>query len=651
MLWGFYNTSVGSARDLELISRLGRPAPEAEVVVRDRLALGWSPDPDITCAEVDGVTCVVDGRLYEPATLARELGVSGTSAAELLARAYRREDDAMLTELRGRYSVALWDSVRQQGLLSCDLLATRPLFFLRGTGWIAFATEVTELLTLLPSRPGPDAAAFGRWLGSGGDIPQGRTLFEGVMRLRPGQLVDLRPGAAETRHYWRPHYAGTSRGSRDDHADGLREKLDQAVRRRLSPSKSGVVLSGGLDSSVVTAVAEAVKPDGVDLQTYSTVFPDYPDLDEGWKVRSLTEALGIEAAAYELEPQGALWFALTHAKRWDEPLQGAGALIEAPMVAKAAEDGADVVLDGQTGDEVLGFSPYVIADRMMRGRLLAASRLASRWPGLDRPATREEQRYVLKHVGLKGAAPYWTGRIGRDRRAGPDPGPEWLLPESRRHFAAAGDKWAWKAAASGPRWWRYLSDTLIEMPHRIARFDYLRHRAGAVGVVNESPLYDFDLVDYCLRLPPDLAFDGSRLSRPLAREAMRNVIPDDVRLNDRKANFSPFCFDMLTGADEAGIGRLLTAPDAEIGAYVDLDWVRKRWHDRPERGPRTTMAWGTVIWILTAAEAWLRAQADPGFIDEMLSRPDVRPPSLHRAIPADSGTFSRLAGGEKPVYG
>jgi hypothetical protein len=124
---------------------------------------------------------------------------------------------------------------------------------------------------------------------------------------------------------------------------------------------------------------------------------------------------------------------------------------------------------------------------------------------------------------------------------------------------------------------------------------------------------------------------------------MRGLIPDDVRTNNVKANFSPFCFDVLTVGDAPAIETLLTAPDAELGAFVDMQLVRERWRDRPERGPTSTMVWGTLIWMLAAAECWLRSQADPAFVDEMLARPDVRPPSVRRVTSPDTGTFSSLA--------
>ena len=104
-----------------------------EHVVRGPLSIAFDPAPAAVCGDVDDVTCVLNGYLYDPAGLARELGVAGGNAAELVARAYRRSGEAILTRLRGRYALALWDGRSQHGLLACDLLAMEPLFYWRGT--------------------------------------------------------------------------------------------------------------------------------------------------------------------------------------------------------------------------------------------------------------------------------------------------------------------------------------------------------------------------------------------------------------------------------------------------------------------------------------------------------------------------------------
>jgi asparagine synthase (glutamine-hydrolysing) len=598
-----------------------------EHIVRGPLAIAFDPAPTAFAADVDDVICVLSGYLCDPVDPARKLDVGQENPAHLVARAYRRRGEKVLAELRGRFALALWDARRERGLLACDLLATESLVYRRGTGWLAFASELRDLFSVLPATPGPDSTTVVGWLG-GGFCASGRTLYDGVLRLQPGRLVELGANTGEQRQYWRPRYQGVMHGTREELADGLRAAIERSVERRLAPRLSGVVLSGGLDSSIVTAVASRLREPGLELRTYSAVFPGEP-FDEGWKIHRVTDALGIEPSTFQLERQGALWLALTHARRWRLPLMGAGGLVESAIMAEAAREGVEVALDGQTGDETLGCAPFLLSDLLRRGRLLAAVELTGRWP-LGRPATARERRWALVHVGLKGALPHRLGAaVQRLRERDDDGEPAWLAPHLRAVFADQHDMWAWKLGSSGPRWWRFLSDRLVEGPHRELRMDYLRHRAAAAGIANESPLYDVDLLDYCLRLPPDLAF-ASEHSRPLARHAMRHLIPDEVRLDPRKADFSSFCFGVLTNADAPGIERLLTASDPEIGAYVDMRWVRDRWfHDRPAPGTYTG-PWGTVLWRVIAGECWLRSLSDPGFVDGMLSHGDVRPPLAHR---------------------
>ena len=488
--------------------------------------------------------------------------------------------------------------------------------------------SLPDLLSMLPSRPGPDPVGFVGWLG-GWYIPADRTLFEGVLRLPPGELLEL-TGDAQTRTYWRPQYKGSMRGSREEFAEGLREAVGRSIRNRLSNgAPSGVVLSGGVDSSVVTAIGSRVKPPGARLETYSAVFPG-AEYDEGWKVRSLTEKVGIEPNCFEVEPQGSLWLNLDHLKRWELPLQGSAALVDMAMVREASNNGIETILDGQWGDDVFGCSPWLVADRLSHGRLLAAMRLTRQWPG--RPTTRRDQKYILKRWGLTGAAPYGLHRLAKRRRDPSEVAPPWMRPEYHARFAECKDVWAWKNRESGPRWWQFKSDHLVRDLHRETRLEYIRNKAMSVGAVSESPLYDFDLIDYCLRIPPELAFDVA-FDRPIIRESMQGIIPDDVRLNGNKAVFSPFCIDIVTGPDSPGIERLLTAPDAELNAYVDGDRVRRLWQEeRPKQNTGTeAVIWGTEVWKMATLECWLRAQADPDFLDEMLARPDVRPPSIRRA--------------------
>jgi asparagine synthase (glutamine-hydrolysing) len=622
VLAGVYRPLGVSDSEIAWMRRLAESEPgAAQALVGGRLALATTPSA-IT-ATVDGIHCVLDGRLFERDRLLRDLGPGDGGDAELVARGYRRHGADLLLKLRGRFAVLIWDEERGAGLLGSDLLATRSLVLRRGPGYLAFATELRELLSLLPSRPPPDRTGVVSWLG-GLNIAPDRTMYEGVSRLSPGDLFELSE-RMETRPYWRPKYQGTLRGSRQELAEGLRGEIERAVSRRLSARSSGVVLSGGLDSSIVTAIAAHVKQPEAGLRTYSAVFPG-EDYDESWKVRSLTASLGIEPGLFRVAAQGSLWLNFHHARRWALPLLGTGSLVDVAMVDAASRDGVEVVLEGQTGDEVFGLSQWLVADRLKRGRLMSALGLLARWPGAG-PTTPRQRLRALRRVGLKGAAPYRLHRLARRRKDPADVAPGWLHTALKPQFAELEDHWSWKTH-SGPLWWRYLADVVTWGPHQEQRLDYLRHRALAFGIEGETPLYDFDLVDFCLRLPPELAWDPA-VNRPLAREAVRGLMPDDVRLDNNKAYFSPFCVKVLTGSDAKGIDRLLTSGDAELAAYVDMPAVERLWRDqRPDPTVESAMVmWGSDIDRIVAAECWLRTQADPGALEDALGGADVPPPS------------------------
>jgi asparagine synthase (glutamine-hydrolysing) len=619
MLCGALTTSRAQ-RDEAVVPLLARMTG-AEPVVIGPLVIGFKGRAGYAlCGDVG---CAIDGELHQhpPAGAdadraqrrAPECG-SPADHARALAGGYRGDPRA-LAGLRGSFAAVLWDARCRELVLAGDPLATRPLYVRSQGSGVFFATEIAELMRLLPARPSPDAHSFVMWLG-GGLVPDGRTLYEGVTRLAPGTVLRGGVSGLLAEVCWQPRYRGANRASRAELAEGLRERIEQSIRRRMRPGVNGVILSGGVDSSIVTALAARNQRADASVRSYSAVFPGL-EFDESDKIASLTRRLGIEARTLQPAPQGALWLALRHIEAWQQPLAGAGALVEATVTGAAATDGAGLVLDGQMGDEVLGFSPYLLSDRLARGDLLGAWRLLARWP-FGRPATRHEKLWLLGNVGIKGAVPYRLGTMLRARRGDLDrAAPRWLLPDKGRQFLASADRWAWKLAGSGPRWWRFLADSLVHAPHREQRLDYLRHRAAAAGIQSSSPLYDLDLLEYCLSLPPEIAFDRE-LSRPLAREAMVGLLPEDVRLQRRKATFSQFCVEMLRGADAPGIRAVIMSPDPLLGEYVDMGWVRQLWQDLSEQR-RHPVFWGGVIWKAAVAEAWLRLQSDPAWLQERLA--------------------------------
>jgi asparagine synthase (glutamine-hydrolysing) len=129
-----------------------------------------------------------------------------------------------------------------------------------------------------------------------------------------------------------------------------------------------------------------------------------------------------------------------------------------------------------------------------------------------------------------------------------------------------------------------------------------------------------------LQLPPELAFDPMR-SRPLLREAMAGLIPDEVRLRPSKSTFDALFHESLAGPDLPVVRELLGDPDAAVGEYVDLATVRTRLLDpEPPSHPTARMHWALYTWRLVTAELWLRSASDADLVPRLgasLRQPDL----------------------------
>jgi hypothetical protein len=279
------------------------------------------------------------------------------------------------------------------------------------------------------------------------------------------------------------------------------------------------------------------------------------------------------------------------------------------MLARAAADGTEVILEGSGGDELFGHDPWLIADRLLRGNIPGAVRLARTMPGVYRD-WRTTLR-ALRLFGLRGAAPPWyhAARAARRARSG-SPGTRLLRPRLEALLAEGPGPWEWKNA-SGPRWWRHLAHLLFVNAHELGVLDYLRRRGSLAGVRSGQPFMSPELADMILRLPPDLAFDREH-NRPLLRAAVGELIPPSVANRTDKARFNPV-FNEVLERDFGEIRRLLEPRSARISEWVEPGAVDDLLRDRPAGGMQLNR-WSRQVWRLLGAECWLRAEEDPGFL-------------------------------------
>ncbi|MEX2196014.1 MAG: asparagine synthase-related protein [Thermoleophilaceae bacterium] len=574
----------------------------------------------------DGTVCALEGAVYNLPEVAAAAGADPavTSPAALLAVAWRRLDD-VLELLRGDFTLLLWDVGAGRGLLATDQLGGRGLVWHRDGARLTFASEPRQLLRLLSRTPEPDRVAVAHWLAVSG-MPGDRSLYAGVRRLRAAHLLPLGDPGAQPRRYWQPRYKRPLRASRAELAAGLRERLATAVERRLpEPGQGAVMLSGGLDSATVAGLASrAPEGAGRPRRAYSATFPRHPSVDEGALIERLCDAFGLTGSQAVVSTGSVVAGALPYLDRWGLPPVSPNLFFWQPLLRRAAGDGVRLMIDGEGGDEVFGLSPALIADRVRRGRVRSARGLVLRIPGAEGRPSRGSVRRIMREHGWKAAAPARVHRAARALRGPAAYAPDWFTPATARDFAASDDQAAWKRAR-GPRWWAHLVEVTTSGMGPALVYDHVRRRALMAGLEPpRHPLVDVDVIEYVLTLPPELAYDPF-LSRPLLREAMAGLLPDEVRLRPSKSTFDAVFHESLAGSDLPVVRGLLAEGQAEIGAYADLAVVRERLFERPPpKRPAPLMHWALHTWRMVTAECWLRSLADPAFPARLAEREQLR---------------------------
>jgi asparagine synthase (glutamine-hydrolysing) len=569
-----------------------------------------------------GTLCLLDGQLDNAAELGRELGLGSCTTEGLLTAGYRRWGRELPSRLRGDFVLLVWDPERREGLLARDQLGVRPCLIHRSTGRLLFACEMRHMLALLPKSPTPDPASIAHWVAVS-TRPGPQTLYEGIERLQPGSALLFGRDGVQPLRYWAPRFEEPLELAQEELAERIRTSLELAVRRRLATGHgTGVLMSGGLDSSAVAALC--AREPGAEALACSATFPEHPQADESELIGELDLAFGLRGVRAEVRPGGLLASAVESIAAWQMPLLGWGDFWTLPLMRASAAAGVTTILDGDGGDELFGVRSFLLADRLRAGHPRDCVALARRLPGAGGQPSRRELARMLGSVALGGATPHPLHGLAT-RSLVKREAPPWLLRRTARALASSSDPLAWKRLR-GPRWWAHAAHGVTQGIEQAGVFEHQRRRAALAGLEARHPLLDLDLVELGLRQPPEQTLDP-RFNRPLLRAAMRGLLPDSVRLRPQKARFESLIVDCLRGTDAAAVRRLLTAPDAEIGAYVDRSAMRRSLFDSEERFEADPFRWMWQVWRLVNAEYWLRSLAGT-LASAPAGEPRPSPPSV-----------------------
>ncbi len=509
-----------------------------------------------------------NGEIYNYLDLRKELEEKGiafrsSSDTEVLLQAFRVWGTGCLKKLRGMFAISMYDTQARRGWLARDRAGEKPLFYWHTPEKLVFGSELKSLMAD-PSFPRRlDLQAFEHYLAYG-YVPRDLCILQGVKKLPPGHVLeyDVERGTIDVQPYWTvPVPAPDPNVSDEELVEELDTLLEDAVRHQMiADVPVGILLSGGIDSSLVTAMAARISSKPV--RTYTISFPGHGSMDEGPYARMVARHFGTEhtdlageEATVELLPQ--------LARQYDEPLADAS-LLPTYLVSRLIRKHATVALGGDGGDELFGGYPHYswfIREAQVRRFVPAPVRrmLGAASERLMPIGVRGRNRLIA--FGGEFARTIAQSNVYFDTRTrtrlvplfGGNGSRPWMIPEQ------------WKASLSpkgqSPLQQATLLDFLTYLPDDIlVKVD----RASMLTSLEvRAPFLDPRIIEFAFSRLPDRLRATANERKILPRMLAKRLLPKELDL-ERKQGFSPPIQKWFQGELGAHIKEVLAEADPRL---------------------------------------------------------------------------------------
>ena len=310
-----------------------------------------------------------NGEIYNHAELRSWLRGQGldcatTSDTEIILQLYALEGADCVKRLQGMFAFVIWDEQTQTGFAARDPMGIKPLYYQDLNGEFIFASELRALLRAELSEPSLNKQSAFEYFRSG-SVAEPNTLIEGMRMLEAGTCLKISNSGIEKHTYWQASFptAGNSQMDRKAAVAITRQAIIDSIERHLvSDVPVGLFLSGGIDSTVILALASQIsdKP----IETFSIAFED-PLLNEGDLARRVAEKFGAEHTELRMSAESARPLFQSFLNDMDQPtIDG----FNTYCVAKLAHDnGIKVSLSGLGADELFGgYKSFQVIPKMAR---------------------------------------------------------------------------------------------------------------------------------------------------------------------------------------------------------------------------------------------------------------------------------------------
>lgn len=531
----------------------------------------------------------------------------GTAAA--LANSYRRKGIACLDDIHGPFAVAIFDLNAQRVMLAVDRLGIRPLCLTQTATGIVFGATTDSVIAHPAVARHIDPQSVYDYLYFH-MVPSPRTIYQGMEKLLPGQYALLENGRLNKRFYWRMEYCDTGGAPQAQLAEEFRGLLRQTVGRATNrpATKVGNFLSGGTDSSTLAGIVTEIT--GAPAETYSIGF-DAEGFDESHYADIAVKHFGTRHHNYYVTPQDVVEAIPLIARTYDEPFGNASAVPTYYCAKMAREDGIDLMIAGDGGDELFGgnvryvkqktFELYLQVPALLRHALIEP--LAFHFPGAKSISPLHKLQSYITQAKL--------------------PLPDRLESYNFLHQAPLHDifqdsflemidleeplenmREVYHRAQANTALHHMLH---LDLKSTLADNDLrkVNHMCEMAGMAVSYPLLDDAMVEFSGRIPADLKIKGYAL-RYFFKESLKDFLPPEIIKKSKHGFGLPFGLWLNQHAP------LRELVGDSLQSLRRRDYINPRYidtlldnHHREHAG-----YYGVMIWVLMMLEQWLQGHGD-----------------------------------------
>ena len=545
---------------------------------------------------------VFNGEIFNYKALRKDLIAKGIqfksdSDTEVLLHLYAHEGKSCLQKLNGFFAFAIYDSVEKSLFIARDRIGIKPLLYFQDEFKFLFASEMSAMLALgIDKEINQEALNYYLQLNY---TPAPLTMIKGVNKLEPGQHIFIHNGKVEIKQYYNlPDHQQHGEINYASTQTQLQEILERSVSRRMvADVPLGCFLSGGIDSSVITAVASSQTPS---LKTFSIGFEGNKFFDETQYAELVAKKFKTDHSTFKLTNEEITSHLPDIVDHIDEPFADSSA-IPVFLLSKKTREHVTVALSGDGADEIFsGYNKHAAWWKMENAqKIKAAMQLAEPFArllpksrsGTISNAARQVVRFA-KAMKLSPADRYWFLASFTTQAQAKQMLKEQWIDYSQRD--------SWMGSMSNYKDVNDILrlDTQFVLPNDMLKKVDLMSMANSLEV--RVPFLDHELIDFVFGLPESMKIDGS-MRKKILQDAYRHILPSEL-YNRPKKGFEIPLLDWLKSSLRNELQEYLFNQDLiESQGLFNWDEIRTLEKQLFSRSPEDSHA---RVWGLYVFQKW-----------------------------------------------